>query len=184
MEPREATPEKKLKEGGIRKTTKKLAEPLYEDDLISKDKVKRNEIFTKEDGYVIAYTERSYQGQGKDQKEAKAGLGVYWGQGNHLNKGCMVEGKAQTNNIGEMRAVILAIKIAYRKRIKKLEIRSDSKYRILMATKAMEYKSRGWKTKSKAPILNKKDVMNLYNTINTKTTFYKGQYLRRVAEWW
>lgn len=76
MEPREATSEKKLKEGGIRKTTKKLAEPLYEDDLISKDKVKRNEIFTKEDGYVIAYTERSYQGQGKDQKEAKECTGV------------------------------------------------------------------------------------------------------------
>ena len=52
------------------------------------------------DGYTIVYTDGSCQGDG--QEGCKAGLGVFWGNGNHLNKGRMVEGIAQTNNIRVM----------------------------------------------------------------------------------
>ena len=40
-----------------------------------------------------------------------------------------------------------------------------------MASNIKEYKARKWKTKAKKDIANKDDVMDLYNTLNTKTTF-------------
>ena len=83
----------------------------------------------------------------------------------------MVEGTTQTNNVGEMRAVILAIKIAYRKCITHLEIRTDSKYTIQIAERIHEYKTKGWKTKTKRDLKNKSDIIDLYNTLNTKTTY-------------
>lgn len=86
------------------------------------------------DGYVQVYTDGACSANGKSG--ARAGLGVYWGDGHPLNISEPVSGRA-TNNCGEIQAATRAIKLALQNGVNKLSINTDSKFVINSVTKWM-----------------------------------------------
>merc|ERR1711911_162838 len=138
--------------GRKRRCRSKMMEPLKEIDKITGETIRRNKNFIKEGQWTVVYTDGSCRNNGKDN--CVAGLGVYFGPGHVLNKGRMVEGKHQSNNIGEIQAIKLAVKIAIRHSVEipKLIVRSDSKYTLNMIEQLPSYKKRGWKTTSNKQI--------------------------------
>lgn len=89
------------------------------------------------DGYYQVYTDGACSGNGRDG--ARAGIGVYWGEGNPLNTSEPVSGR-HTNNSGEIQAATHAMKQAAANGIKDLTINTDSKFLIKSATEWMP----GW----------------------------------------
>lgn len=90
------------------------------------------EFETDENGFVQVYTDGACSDNGR--LSARAGLGIYWGDGNALNTSAPVSGQA-TNNCGEIQAATLAIKQALANGVKQLSINTDSKFLINAATK-------------------------------------------------
>lgn len=93
-----------------------------------------NGFETDDDGFVQVYTDGACSSNGKNG--ARAGLGVYWGEGHHLNISEPVSGRA-TNNCGEIQAATKAIKQSIQNGITKLAINTDSKFLINSVTKWM-----------------------------------------------
>ncbi|KAH9638947.1 hypothetical protein HF086_005028 [Spodoptera exigua] len=111
------------------------------------------------EGYVQVYTDGACSANGRSG--ARAGLGVYWGDGHPLNVSEPVSGRA-TNNCGEIQASTKAIKIALQNGIQKLAINTDSKFVINSVTKWMPaWKRKGWKLASGEPVKNEKDFKDL-----------------------
>ncbi|XP_022828099.1 ribonuclease H1-like isoform X2 [Spodoptera litura] len=105
------------------------------------------------------YTDGACSANGRSG--ARAGLGVYWGDGHPLNVSEPVSGRA-TNNCGEIQASTKAIKIALQNGIQKLAINTDSKFVINSVTKWMPgWKRKGWKLASGEPVKNEKDFKDL-----------------------
>lgn len=86
------------------------------------------------EGYVQVYTDGACSANGRNG--AKAGLGVYWGDGHTLNISEPVSGRA-TNNCGEIQAATKAIKVAVENGVQKLTINTDSQFLINSVTKWM-----------------------------------------------
>lgn len=86
------------------------------------------------EGYVQVYTDGACSANGRSG--ARAGLGVFWGDGHPLNVSEPVSGRA-TNNCGEIQASTKAIKLALQNGIQKLAINTDSKFVINSVTKWM-----------------------------------------------
>ena len=86
------------------------------------------------DEYVQVYTDGACSANGRSG--ARAGLGVYWGDGHPLNISEPVSGRA-TNNCGEIQAATRAIKLAINQGVKKLAVNTDSKFLINSVTKWM-----------------------------------------------
>lgn len=93
-----------------------------------------NDFNEDSDGFVEVYTDGACSSNGR--LGAKAGLGVYWGDGHSLNTSEPVSGRA-TNNCGEIQAATVAIKQALDNSIKKLAINTDSQFLINSVTKWM-----------------------------------------------
>ncbi|KAG7304326.1 hypothetical protein JYU34_011265 [Plutella xylostella] len=111
------------------------------------------------DGYVQVYTDGACSANGRSG--ARAGLGVYWGDGHELNASEPVSGRA-TNNCGEIQAATWAIKQALQNGIKQLAINTDSQFVINAVTKWMPgWKKKGWKLASGEPVKNEKDFKEL-----------------------
>ena len=66
---------------------------------------------------ICIYTDGSCINNGK--KNAKAGIGVYFGKDDKRNISKRIKGK-QTNNIAELKAILKAIKILKKKTILKI----------------------------------------------------------------
>lgn len=86
------------------------------------------------DDYVHVYTDGACSSNGRSG--ARAGLGVYWGDGHPLNVSEPVSGRA-TNNTGEIQAATRAIRQAQEHGVEKLAINTDSKFLIKSATEWM-----------------------------------------------
>lgn len=115
----------------IKKGTRKTI--LIEPPQNKRRKTSGGEEFeTDDDGYVQVYTDGACSSNGKNS--ARAGLGVYWGDGHPLNISEPVSGRA-TNNCGEIQAATRAIKQAIQNGITKLSINTDSKFLINSVTK-------------------------------------------------
>lgn len=94
-----------------------------------------NNNFNKDnEGYVEVYTDGACSANGR--LGARAGLGVYWGEGHFLNISKPVSGRA-TNNCGEIQAATQAIKQALENGVVKLAINTDSQFLINSVTKWM-----------------------------------------------
>ncbi|KAF6753116.1 ribonuclease H-like domain-containing protein, partial [Ephemerocybe angulata] len=81
-------------------------------------------------GWVQVYTDGSCFNNGLPT--AHAGAGVYFGPGNTKNAALRVPGPGQTNNRGELYAILESLRIVERHH--GLEIYTDSKYAIEMIT--------------------------------------------------
>ncbi|XP_004922968.1 ribonuclease H1 [Bombyx mori] len=124
-----------------------------------KQRQDNNDFETDPDGFVQVYTDGACSANGRSS--AKAGLGVYWGDGHSLNVSEPVSGRA-TNNCGEIQAATKAIRQALQNGITKLSINTDSKFLINSVTKWMPgWKRKGWKLQSGEPVKNEKDFKDL-----------------------
>ncbi|KAH7702238.1 Protein RNH-1.0 c [Aphelenchoides avenae] len=100
----------------------------------------------------VVYTDGSCLMNGKGG--AKAGYGVFWGDGHPDNVGAPVNGNA-TNNRGEFLGAIIAIRQAVNRGFKLLTLCTDSQLLINSATHWMpRWKRRGWKKSDGSPVLN------------------------------
>lgn len=134
--------EKRLKgfEKGVDKIIKKSTKTsdrksiLIEPQAIHSSTSTNGNFEIDNDGYVQVYTDGACSANGRSG--ARAGLGVYWGDGHSLNISEPVTGRA-TNNCGEIQAATKAIKLALSQGVKKLAINTDSKFLINSVTKWM-----------------------------------------------
>lgn len=123
---------------------------------------------------INVYTDGACSNNGRH--DARAGIGVYFGEDDPRNFSGAVFGK-QTNNTAEVKAIIKAFKIL-EKEIKdgdRVNIYSDSRYAIRAAGEYGEKQEKaGWKN----DIPNKKLVKKIYNLFkgrdNVKFIYVKG----------
>lgn len=97
-----------------------------------------NAFLEDSDGYVQVYTDGACSSNGR--QGARAGIGVYWGDGHSLNTAEPVSGRA-TNNCGEIQAATHAVKQALQNGVTKLVINTDSQFLINSVTKWMPGKN-------------------------------------------
>ncbi|XP_033860033.3 ribonuclease H1-like isoform X2 [Acipenser ruthenus] len=108
---------------------------------------------------AVVYTDGCCERNG--QYGAKAGLGVFWGEDHPLNTSEGLSGR-QTNQRAEIQAATKAVQQAKSQNIKKLEIRTDSKFTINGATKWIHnWKKNDWTLSTGGPVVNKEDFQNL-----------------------
>lgn len=108
---------------------------------------------------VVVYTDGCCSFNG--QKQAQAGIGVYWGHNHPLNVAERLMGR-QTNQRAEIRAASKALQQAQENNIKKLVIYTDSMFTINGVTKWIKnWKQNGWKLKNGGSVKNKDDFIKL-----------------------
>ena len=90
---------------------------------------------------LVVYTDGSCAGNGT--AEARAGCGVWYGTDDPRNMAIRVPGKKQSNQVGELLAILYAIKSTLGAR--PLRICSDSRFAINGLTKhALGWEAKGW----------------------------------------
>ena len=126
------------------------------------------------DGFVHVYTDGSCIGSLQNRK---AGFGVFYGVDNKYNLSEPVGGRA-TNNVGEIRASIEAIKNAQCCGIKRLNIFTDSQFLIKSVVLWMEgWKANDWKSDRNKAVLNKIEFVELDNLIKKCNLQIKWSYI-------
>ncbi|XP_078041766.1 ribonuclease H1 [Augochlora pura] len=124
-----------------------------------------------DDGYVNVYTDGACTSNG--YKNARAGLGVWFGQDHPLNVSQPVIGRA-TNNNAEIQAVTMAARKAKESGIEKLKIITDSKFLIKCITTWMpKWKRNGWKTVDGNPVINKVELLEMEEALKSLQIAWK-----------
>ena len=112
------------------------------------------------------YTDGSCSNNGR--KNAKAGIGIYFGKKDPRNTSERFTNKP-TNQRAELYAIIKAITLLTQEEIKtkKIIIYTDSQYSIHCVTKWYKtWNKNQWKTKKKQNVKNKKLIQQLYQLVN------------------
>ena len=134
-----------------------------------------------EDGKVKVFCAGFCFDNGKP--EARAGVGVYWGDTYARNKSCRVSGIKQTIRTAEVQAATMAITEAIRNTICDLQVNTD-KFVYTSVTKDMKrWKQKGWKTARGKDLQNKNDWQELdrqlkraeENNVNIEWKLWKGE---------
>ncbi|XP_051167826.1 ribonuclease H1-like [Leptopilina boulardi] len=119
---------------------------------------------TDNEGYVIVYTDGCCTNNG--YSGARAGIGVFFSDGNHLNVSEPLIGRA-TNQRAELHAVIAACKQALGAGIRKLQINTDSHYTMNCATKWVnDWLNNGWINARGNPVSNKSDIQEMLSLVD------------------
>ncbi|XP_059049258.1 ribonuclease H1-like [Achroia grisella] len=156
--------EKRIKgfEKGVDKIIKNSSRNtmLIEPPVPKRKRSANNQGFDQDsDGFVQVYTDGACSANGRTG--ARAGIGVYFGEGHRLNTSAPVSGRA-TNNCGEIQAATKAIQLALQNGVTKLAINTDSQFLINSVTKWMPgWKNKGWKLRSGEPVKNEQDFKDL-----------------------
>ncbi|KAL7409378.1 ribonuclease H-like domain-containing protein [Mrakia frigida] len=117
-------------------------------------------------GRIVVYTDGSALGNGK--VSSKAGAGVFWGAGNERNVSERVPGSIQTNNRGELLAIIRAIETAPDSKTP-LEIRTDSQYSIKCLTEWLpNWRRKGFKNSTGGGVVNIDLIKHLATLIDLR----------------
>ena len=134
--------------------------------------------FSVVDGFTQVWTDGACPNNGNGG--ARAGIGVFWGEGHKLNLSQRVVGDQQTNNVAEIQAATMSISQAMGAGITRLQVNTDSQFLINCATDWMQkWKQNGWKTSTGQEVKNYEDLVELdklleQGTINIKWTHVKG----------
>ncbi|KOB71897.1 Ribonuclease H1 [Operophtera brumata] len=132
---------------------------------------------TDSDGYVQVYTDGACLDNGRDG--ARAGIGVYWGDGHPLNTSAPVSGRA-TNNTAEIQAATWAMKQAFDNGIYYLAINTDSQFLMKSVTEWMpRWKQVGWKLANGGPVKNERDFKELdkaMGKLNVKWNYVQSHH--------
>ncbi|EOR01281.1 hypothetical protein E3P92_02761 [Wallemia ichthyophaga] len=127
---------------------------------------------------AVVYTDGACTSNGKSNSQA--GCGVFWGENSHLNVSGKLPGPIQTNNRGEMLALIRALESCPRD-VRLLNIFSDSEYTINCLTKfragieKREFKASG---NSEKPIKNVDMIKYLYALFDNHTAAIKLNWVK------
>ncbi|XP_022650278.1 ribonuclease H1-like isoform X2 [Varroa destructor] len=103
----------------------------------------------------VIYTDGACSGNGTGN--ARAGIGVYWGDGDTRNISEPLEGRP-TNNRAEIHAAVAAVRQAKAQGFTCVEIRTDSDFLIKSVTKWLpSWQRNSWKSATGKPVINKED---------------------------
>ncbi|CAL7947035.1 unnamed protein product [Xylocopa violacea] len=150
---------------------------------------KVNAEFSVDNNYVNVYTDGACSSNGG--KNARAGIGVWFGDNNPLNVSEPVIGRA-TNNMAEIQAVTVAARQAQKAGIKNLKINTDSKFLISCINNWMpKWKANGWKTSTNKPVINKTELLEMeqalaplninWNHVNGHVGIYGNEMADKLA---
>ncbi|CAG5090165.1 Similar to Rnaseh1: Ribonuclease H1 (Rattus norvegicus) [Cotesia congregata] len=138
------------------------------------------------DGRVDIYTDGACTSNGS--KNARAGIGVYFGDDHPSNVSKPVQGRI-TNNSAEIEAVIEAAKVAKDNGINKIRINTDSQFLINCQTKWMnKWKATGWVTSKKEPVSNREELQKMDRVLSeldvefNHVRGHKGVYGNEMAD--
>jgi len=133
--------------------------------------------FSVEDGYTQVWTDGACPNNGKGG--ARAGIGVYWGEGHKLNLAQRVVGDKQTNNVAEIQAATMSISQAMGAGIAMLQVNTDSQFLINCVTLWMEnWKRKGWKTATGQGVKNKEDLVELDKLLQERKVTIKWTHVK------
>jgi len=113
-------------------------------------------------------------------KNAKAGIGIWFGIDNPKNISKKLEGEKHTNNRAELFAILTSINILIESKNtdKKIIIYTDSMYSLNSITKWYDnWIKNGWLTSKKQPVENKDLISDIHNLMN-KFTDIKLVYVK------
>ncbi|KZC11302.1 Ribonuclease H1 [Dufourea novaeangliae] len=123
------------------------------------------------DGYVNVYTDGACSSNGGPN--AKAGIGVWFGDDHPLNVSRPVVGRA-TNNMAEIQAVTVAARITKQAGIKNIKIITDSKFLIRCINEWMpKWKTNGWKTVGNKSVINKVELLEMEDALKSLNVVWK-----------
>lgn len=109
---------------------------------------------------AVVYTDGCCASNGRF--DARAGIGVYWGENHPLNVGERLPGR-QTNQRAEIQAACTAVAQAKSQNIKKLDVCTDSKFTIDGITKWVHtWEKNDWTLSTGEPVKNKDDFQRLH----------------------
>jgi ribonuclease HI len=152
------------------KTIQGFANPCY---IIFENIEDAKKIINDYNDSIYVYTDGACYGNG--EKNAKAGIGIYFGKDNENNVSEKLEGDNLTNNIAELTAAIRAIQIIKNMDYKNKIIVTDSEYVIKCATtygsKLEKNKWLSSKQKKEPPNVNL--IKKIYELTNTHNIKYK-----------
>ena len=128
---------------GNKEAIEALGEEAHERSTKKVKTTKTEPAKATDDGVLRIYTDGSSLANGK--AGSRAGLGVYFGDGDPRNLSERLPGEPQTNQRAELMAMVRALEIAPLDQ--PVQIFSDSQYSINCVTQwAMSWKKKGWKT--------------------------------------
>jgi len=143
----------------------------------SNDLNKNSMGFQVADGMTEVFTDGACSNNG--QAGARAGVGVWWGEGHPLNVSQRVAGEKQTNNTAEIQAASLAISQAIGAGVEKLRVHTDSQFLINCVTKWMvKWKQTGWRTGSGQEVKNKEDLLQLDSLLSGGRTQVEWHHVK------
>ncbi|GHJ85339.1 hypothetical protein NliqN6_1741 [Naganishia liquefaciens] len=152
--------------------TATIAHNATSTDLNHHRQVARSQGFTVTSGpsgALVVYTDGSSRGNG--QHGASAGSGIWWADKGHaktLNLAERLPGSLQTNNRGELLAIIRALESCPFPQLP-LEIRTDSQYSISCITKYLpSWIRNGFRSSTGQPVKNKDMIVHLLALLNTR----------------
>ena len=120
---------------------------------------------------LIVYTDGSCTDNGTE--EARAGSGIWYGHDDPRNAALRTPGRKQTNQIGEIFAILHAIKNAYENQ--PMKICSDSKFTIEGLTKhAKEWEEKNWMGITHGPLFKCATAWLRARTAKTTLQWVKG----------
>ena len=120
---------------------------------------------------LTVYTDDSCINNGTD--EAKAGCGIWYGTQDPRNKALRVPGKKQSNQVGELLAILYVVKNASENQ--PLRIKSDSKFAIEgLTTYAREWEEKDWIGIAHGPLFKCTTAWIRARTATTTLQWVKG----------
>ena len=151
-------------QGGGRKKKQMTAvvQEAEDEDAVQEEE---DAVQEEEDGKVKVFCAGFCINNGKP--EARAGVGVYWGQADARNKSCRVRGIKQTTRTAEVQAATMAIQEATRNMISGLQVNTD-KFVFTSVTEDMKkWKQKGWRSARGKDLKNKNDWQELDQQLQT-----------------
>jgi ribonuclease HI len=116
---------------------------------------------------LSVYVDGSCKGNGKPN--AKSGIGIYFGKKDPRNVSAFLKGKVHTNNIAELTAILVVLKIIYKtedENNRNYIICTDSQYSISCVTQWIhKWKANGWKTADKKTVQNQELIQSIYEML-------------------
>ncbi|KPM40389.1 hypothetical protein AK830_g6180 [Neonectria ditissima] len=123
------------------------------------------------------YTDGSSLANGK--KESRAGLGVFFGNGDPRNLSEKLPGEPQTNQRAELMAILRALEIAPLEQT--VQILTDSQYSINCVTQwALSWDRKGWKTATGGEVKNQDIIRNVLARMTERTKAGANTYYQWV----
>ncbi|XP_068968714.1 ribonuclease H1 [Bombus flavifrons] len=169
------------------KMLKMTGSTKYENICIDKDLTQN--LIVDDNGFVNVYTDGACTANGR--KNAKAGIGVWFGDNHPLNVSEAVVGRA-TNNNAEIMAVTVAARQARKAGIKNLKINTDSQFLInCIKYWIHSWKKKGWVTSNNTPVINKDELIEMekalqplnvvWNHVNGHVGIYGNEMADKLA---